>query len=321
MTGKTAFERYAESGPKMADVELAGGKSIRLDSLVDFMDFSDGDWHKVRIWPGLCASAQLWIDIKKRDGTIIQIPKSFHNFDVATARFDPSKECPYFKHKEEFTNRGEPGGRVNVHYYCNVLDRALQENKPKKAKPPTKAEAKTGFKEKGSKSWSPVRVARFPKTVIEKILKLQALSIADGKQHEISDPDKGQDIYIMYDKNASSPANMWDVAADPEGSTKLSKAERAYLFYDIETAIQEIQSQETLGEAKTWVKQHLKIKQDGFGNGDAKKAGKSLKKAKKARKKVEDEVKARKENKKVHKEEMARRKQGKKNRKKNPPPF
>ena len=320
MTGKTAFEKYASSGPKLQDMELPQGKAIRLDSLVDFADFSDGEWHRVRLWPGLFANAQMWVDIRKQDGTFIQIPKQFRNFDITTAKFTDA-ECPYYRNREAFSCRGDPGGQVTVHYYVNLLDRGLQEDRPKKAKPPTGEEAKTGFKVKGSKSWSPIRVARFPRTLVESIIKLTELNRISGETKQLSDPKYGRDLYVLFNKNASSPSNMWDVQVDPDGHSKLSKEEQGYLFYDIKSALEELQSQESLSEAKTWVKQHLKIKQDGFGDGDVKKAGKSLKKAKKVRKKVEDEVKARKENKEAAKQEAKRRKQGKKNRKKNPPPF
>ena len=265
---KTAFEKYAE-GPKMKDMELPNTNTIRIDSLLDFADFSDGEWHRVRLWPGTYALATMWLDVQKRDGNTVQIPRTILNFDTEKASFDTSKRCPYYENRDYVTCRGEPGGQLNIHYYVNVLDRELQNNEPRKTKI-TPDEQESGFKTKESKSWTPIRVARFPKTVIEKLLKLQELNRVKGETQELSDPNTGRDIYVLFNRNSKNPANMWDVQIDPDGPSKLSKKEKTYLIYDIDSALKTMQKQQTVSDAEKWMTRHLDAK-SGKGKGKTKK--------------------------------------------------
>ena len=270
---QTAFEKYA-SGSKMTDVELPNTNMVRIDSLLDFADFSDGEWHKVRLWPGVHALATMWLDVQKKDGNTVQIPRTILNFDIEKASFDTSKRCPYYENRDYVTCRGEPGGQLNIHYYVNVLDRELQNNEPRKTKI-TSDEQKSGFKAKESKSWTPIRVARFPKTVIEKLLKLQELNRIKGDPQELSDPNTGRDVYVLFNRDARNPANMWDAQLDPDGPSKLSKKEKSYLMYDIGGALETMQQQQTVDDAEKWMTRHLEAL-----SGQKKGAGKGKKKDK-----------------------------------------
>ena len=319
----TAFEKYA-AGSDLKDVELPGGNAPRVESMVDMADFSDGEWHQVRLWPGVFGLATMWLDVKKKDGSYTQIPRSLLNFDIQRASFDDKKECPYYNHRNDVTCRGEPGGQINVHYYCNVLDRAVQDAEPKKVKI-SKGEKASGFKEKGSKSWTPLRVARFPRTVIGKLMKLQELNRQKGKSYPLSDAIHGHDIYVYYNKDAA-PANMWDVQLDTRGSTKLTEEEQSYLMWDIEKVLSDIQGQESLAEAEKWMKRHLNPDVESTKSAKKGKKGKKGKvptwsdmQAQKVREKVKREAKARKKNKKNAKKDSEWK--DKRARDGNPPPF
>ena len=253
----TAFEKYAK-GSQLQDMELPNTNAIRIDSLLDFADFSDGEWHQIRLWPGTFASATLWMDIKKKDGSFTQIPRTCLNFDIEKASFDTSKRCPYYEARDQLSCRGEQGAQLNVHYFCNILVRDLQNDEPRKTKI-TSDEQESGFKNKNSKSWTPIRVARFPKTVIEKLLKLRELNRVNGEIQELSDPENGRDIFVLFNRNSKNPANMWDTQLSPDGSSKLTKKEKDYLFYDIKTALETIQQQQTVAEAEKWMERHLEM--------------------------------------------------------------
>ena len=277
----TAFEKYSQ-GSKLGDVELPNTQNIRIDSLVDFADFSDGEWHQVRLFPGVCAFATYWFDVLKRDGTTTQVPKPSLNFDIRKAVFDTSKGCPYGENRDRLTCRGEQGAQLQVHYYVNVLDRELQQNEPKKRKV-TNEEEESGFKDKSSKSWTPIRVARFPRSLIEKLQKKQELNRVKGESYELSDPKFGRDVYILFNKGSKNPGNMWDVDLVDEPS-KLSKEEKTYLMYDIEKALDTIQSQESGSDAEKWLEKHF----ERMGAVEvADKKGKKAKKVKKPDKEVQ----------------------------------
>ena len=63
----TAFEKYAAKGPKLTDMELPNSNMVRIDSLLDFANFSQWqEWHQIRLWPGIYAQATLWMDIREK---------------------------------------------------------------------------------------------------------------------------------------------------------------------------------------------------------------------------------------------------------------
>ena len=218
---------------------------------------SDGRDRQVRILPGMFAAAQYWIEISKKDGGKISIPKFSRNFDPITATFDSTKPCPYQENQEHFMHKGEPGAQCQIHYYVNVLSRDLQDDEPKTVRR-TAREGKTGFKDKSSKSWTPVRVLRLPPTVIKRLQKLKLMNRSrkarDGAP--LSDPKLGRDILISFDSKATSPSEMWFVQLY-EKQTALHEEEQEYLMYDIESAIEKLRNQETDEEAETWVQKQL----------------------------------------------------------------
>ena len=257
----------------------SGAKKPRVEEFLSLMDFSDGGWHRVRLIPGVFTFARMWIDIKKKDGTKISIPLVLRNVDMHTGSFDSTIPCPYMENRDRFKSGGEPGGRVDSHFYMNLIDREEQENEPKKTGK-TKEEKKSGFKDKSSSSWTPVRVARFPKTVVEKIQKLQQMNKSGkGKTHNISDPRYGIDIMVMYDAKADG-ASKWDVQLcnDKDARKPLKEKEKNYLYWDIEEAINTVKNHETEEDAIKNVENLLKRDEN---NGSRKKGNKMSKKAKK----------------------------------------
>ena len=218
---------------------------------------SDGRDRQVRILPGMFAVAQYWIEIVKKDGDKISIPKFSRNFDPITATFDSTKPCPYQENQEHFTHKGKPGAQCQIHYYVNVLSRDMQDDEPKSVRR-TSREEETGFKDKDSKSWTPVRVLRLPPTVIKRLQKLQLMNRSrrarDGAP--LSDPKLGRDVMISFDSKAASPGEMWFVQLY-EKQTALHEEEQEYLMYNIEAAIEKLRDQETDEEAEAWVQKLL----------------------------------------------------------------
>ena len=248
-----AFEQYMKhSTVSSVNVETPG-KAPRVEDLVDMFD-STGKWQRIRILPGTFALATYWIDVRKKDGDAVPVPKTARNFDVATGQFTDAR-CPYAEGaaKRQFTQRGEIVERPQIHYYVNVIDRAEQDHQPRKIK--VGQGEKSGFKVKGSNAWTPVRVLRLPPGVVGK---LQALAERNGA--DFSDPESGADLDVMIDKRASSPSSMYQF--QPCASSPLKGKEREFLLWDVRAALESIRDAETDKEAADWCKRHA---EDGFG--------------------------------------------------------
>lgn len=262
----SAIERLAGKATKLSDVETRK-QNYRIGEEFDYLDISDGEWHEIRILPapGIFVHGKHWIDLTfTKDGKekTITIPKPCHNLDKNTGQFDTTKSDPIFENREYFSSRGEDGSTgFGAHYYMCVIDRSLQENEPRKKPQITKSEKKTQFKEKGSKSWTPVRVLRLPKGAVEKIIKLGARNVVKTKKgketFDLSDLKHGRDIAIMFDNDAA-PANKWDVQLSDSKAGPLTASELEYLIFDIEGAIDKDLSQETPEATAKWVKEYLK---------------------------------------------------------------
>ena len=112
--------------------------------------------------------------------------------------------------------------------------RDLQDDEPRKKGEMTASEKKTGFKEKGSKAWTPVRVVRLTPSLLRKLMELREINVhrIEGKKQafDIIDPVYGCDIYISCNKSAS-PADMYSL--NKGEASKLSKEEKKYLIYDV----------------------------------------------------------------------------------------
>ena len=236
-----------------SSIHAAQNDQVRISDLIDFIDLSDGRDRQVRIFPGMFATATYWIDVKKKDGDIVQVPKLARNFDSIKGTFDSRKPCTYRICQDRFTNRGETGARLQIHYYVNVLSRDEQENEPRSVKR-TRSENASGFKSKESKSWTPMRVLRIPPSVVSKLQKLVPMNRSKRAPEgaPLSDARSGRDIMVIFDKKARSPGDMWYVALH-EKQTALREEEQEYLMYDIETAIEKLLDQESDEEAEQWV--------------------------------------------------------------------
>ena len=124
----------------------------RIDEQVDILKL-DKKWASLRFVGGrVMPVATHWMDIiGSKSKEKVSISKTCIGFNMESENHD-SDNCPYCK----------IGLNPTIAYYANAIDRNAQENEPRKKPKPTKEEAKTGFKDKESETWTPVRVIRIP---------------------------------------------------------------------------------------------------------------------------------------------------------------
>jgi hypothetical protein len=235
--------------------------------VVEMLPLPDGEWVTVRIMETkkskMFPYRKHWINIlvkakkeegKKGKGTgdtrAVRIPKICVAFDPASDTGGPRKDkrgkkihCSYCSIPD---NQDEDG------FLVNVIDRKTQEDgKPKNAGKPTKAELKSGFKDKNSDSWTPMRVLRVTAYLAFKLKGLKDLNKVktdEGtKKVRISHPIYGRDVNIRYNSNGIGPDKYQVSLAD---STKITEEEKGYLLWKLDDALLDLAGRETPEEAK-----------------------------------------------------------------------
>ena len=141
----------------MSDMSVTGPTTTKLTDLVQMVDWPKRKWLTIRIVSGSIAFGFWWLDVKKKDGQVTQIPKPAHNVN-SDGTYDTDKTCPYYEKRHLLTNHGESleGKHPQLHIYANVLVRKLQEDAPAR-KRCTKTEKKSGYMDgPDSESWTPI---------------------------------------------------------------------------------------------------------------------------------------------------------------------
>lgn len=199
--------------------------NLKIEEIVDIHKFEDGQYESIRVLPLPMLPVKMhWIKIiAGKDKKEVKVPRLCVSFDPDNESV-PKKgtDCPYCK-----LSQGQDGScQTSKAYYANAIIRDEQENEPRKKGKPTKKEKKTGFKEKGSKTWTPVKVVKLTNGVASKLQQLKqrngGVSIADGKG--------GCDVAIMYDSKAAA-ASAYTI--DRGDKSPLTKDEKNYLAWDL----------------------------------------------------------------------------------------
>lgn len=209
---------------------------------VDMVEFPNNQWVALRLIGPIVSYGQVWFEINKKAGGKANIPKISLDYNPETQEFE-DHGCPY---------RALGEGKDAQRFATNAIVRDLQELKPKNAKKNrTEKESKRRtlvddykcyIKEKGSKSFTPVRVFDMPGGVADKLKSLSEINTVKNKKsgkktaYDLADPKYGCDILVKYNKDAAGAAK-WEVQKDER--TELTEEELNELLYQLnQTAIQ-----------------------------------------------------------------------------------
>ena len=218
------------------------GKKPRIDDLVDLLQYPSGEWTDIRFIGDVHNYAFHWIEITTKRKKKTQFPKICLAWDRETESMDSTIDCPYCALSNQ---------RFGLSYYSNAIVREDQDAEPKKKPKPTRTEVKTGFKEKDSSTWTPVKVVRLTTSLARKILsrqKLNRIKTKSGvKVMPISHPKYGCDMSIRFDPDATG-TEMYD--AQKGDRSPLQEDELEYLIWDISNLLEP----EPLKEAKEEVR-------------------------------------------------------------------
>jgi hypothetical protein len=204
--------------------------------LVDVYQFGD-TWMQLRLIGGTSSYYEFWLPVTRGDRTI-----------------SVQKICACYK--------PERGERQGTCAYCraplkgrqvllsNAIIRELQGIRPSPLPRPTESEKvvrqvggeRARWKEKGSGSWTPIRVVRFGPRLASQIKSLDGINkVRDPKtgevrRHGVAHPQYGRDILVRYDGKYFFETRM-DVA------TQLMEEELRYLRYPLDLPIPETPEQ------------------------------------------------------------------------------
>lgn len=214
--------------------------NLRLEEVITLME-----WQPDAITPFRLIGDQIlsikrhWIKIYAgKEKKIIKVPRYCLKHNPLNEDEPHDVHCPYcdLSHGGSETNAT---ASYEFFYLMNAIDREEQENEPAKKGAPTKSEAKTGFKDPNSKTWTPVKVARLTSTVAGRIQELKDLNKKKGKDgktktYDLDHAKFGCDILLRYKPKASGTDKY---SVDKGDRTPITDEEKEYLTYNLSPEI------------------------------------------------------------------------------------
>jgi hypothetical protein len=267
--------------------------NLRLEEVVELMEWQPDELSRFRlIGDQILGVKRHWIKIYAgKERKEIKIPRYCLAHNPVNEDEPTGQECPYctLSHGGSDTNAT---ASTEFFYLMNAIDREEQENEPAKKASPTKKEAKTGFKDKTSKTWTPVKVVRLPSSVARRIQELKDLNVkkdkatGKSKSYDLDHPKFGCDIMVRYKPKASGTDKY---STDKGDRTPLTDEEKEYLTYNLTPEILTLTGLMTEKEAKEDFKRNEYVGGDMEEDEDDDAYSLGKKKSKKKKKKSSDD--------------------------------
>lgn len=248
----------------------------RIDELVQLAEFPHGKWVRIRLFGDTYPYGTHWVKTKKKDGGEATFPTPCLAFDGTTGRKDSTLDCPWCDHTGKEI-------RFSTDYFVNGIMRGLKA--PRDLTEPTDEEAESGLKQMDSDTWTPIRAVRMPSSLARSVKELKSLNVHEtesgSENFSVLHPKFGCDILVKFNKDAA-PAQRYTVQLSDK--TPLTKAEKAYLIWDLSDLQQVPSLEETKKEYTSWSKRNGHSSEDGDDDDDG-----APKKPKSKRPAVEDD--------------------------------
>lgn len=221
--------------------------SLRESEIFEIFPLSkkaNGNWVSIRLLDlDLLPIKKHWIKImggKDKDKEI-KIPRMCVSFDPDNQNKPLNgMKCPYCGIAHGNDESGAPA-QYDYKWYAQAIIRDEQAAAPRKMPKLTKNEQKTGKKEMGSESWTPVQCIPLSNSLAGKIRELGERNIhtvkdkKSGKKSkqafQVNHPKYGCDIEIKYNAK-KSPAERYTIERGDH--TPLTEEEKGYLTWDFD---------------------------------------------------------------------------------------
>lgn len=257
-----------QTGTDLGEVKTTGrSNKPKVSDKIEIYEIPPKKWVTLRLHGPTFSYCTYWVRVKKKDGKWTKFPVDSPSYDPKTQDFDTTKYDPWIelwkRQQSDGTKKEDMLIQVDTKFYIDAISRAAQKNEPRSKPGHSKSEKKTGFKEKGSDSWTPNVALRLPGGAVEKVKKVSGMNTVTSsktgatRSYPVSHEKYGCDIRIYYDPDAA-PANKYEVQF-VDKKTPLDEEELAYLKWDLSDLANEATEQEVRRDFEGWA-QRMGIK-------------------------------------------------------------
>lgn len=215
-----------------------GDKSPSIKDQVDQLKFPADKFVTVRIISPVFMYAGYWVATKKKDGSPTRFYMPSPSYNPESQTFDSTVFDPFFE-----ISKGEKGVerdsrmiQIQKYGYCCAIIMHEEARRPERIPRPTEQELATGFKEKDSDSWTPVKVLRLSSTMMEQIAGIAQTNIitnrntGETKAMSIAHPQFGMTIRIKHSPKKPA-ASQYQIL--PGEKLALNDRQKKYLTWDL----------------------------------------------------------------------------------------
>lgn len=213
-------------------------KSPSIKDQVDQFKFPPDKFVTVRIITPVYMYAGYWVATKKKDGSPTRFYMPSPSYNPESQTFDSTVFDPFFE-----ISKGEKGVerdsrmiQIQKYGYCCAIVMHEEARRPERIPRPTENELATGFKEKDSDSWTPVKVLRLSSTMMEQIAGIAQTNIVtnrstgEQKAMSIAHPQFGMTIRIKHSPKKPA-ASQYQIL--PGEKMPLNDRQKKYLTWDL----------------------------------------------------------------------------------------
>lgn len=215
-----------------------GDRAPSIRDQVDQFKFPADKFVTVRIISPVFMYAGYWVQTKKKDGGKAKFYMPSPSYNPESQSFDSTVFDPFFEYSrnEKDVDREHRLVQVQKYGYCNAIIMHEEARRPERIPRPTEQELQTGFKEKDSDSWTPVKVLRLSSTMMEQIQGIAQTNIVtnrttgETKAMSIAHPKFGMTIRIKHSPNKPA-ASQYQIL--PGDKLPLNERQMKYLTWDL----------------------------------------------------------------------------------------
>ena len=254
----------AQAGTDLSSMRSQGGRTDRQKpwNRVPIFKFPDKEFVTLRMLPLVFTYGAFNVRTKSKDGKESGFTVYAKSWDSKAGILDPNIPDPwrdlYNWEKDNDIPKEERWIKsFSVQNFMNAISRKEQKRLRKDKTKPSKAERKSGFKDKSSDYPSRVVPAKLPPSAIEKLKEQGALNTREknGETHAypLTHAKFGCDVRIKYDKD-KSPADQYQVVIGER--SPITEQESEYPLWDLSDLVEFGPDEEIQRDFDNWAKRN-----------------------------------------------------------------
>src|SRR5471030_1847217 len=255
----------AQKGTDFDEVVTGGGKKAKITDKVQVYKFPEKKWVTFRLFGSIYTYGGYWMQYKSKEGKKGRFYTPAPSFNPETQQREASIYDPWrdLLASQVDMKKEDQLGNFTKQGFMNGISRKMQKDAPRKLPKIGKKEAKSGFKEKDSDSWTPVVPLRLTTSVLGKLKEQGALNVVEkkgqSKAYPVTHEKYGCDVRIYYD-SSKAPADQYQVVISDK-KTPLTEEELEYLKWDLSDLESAPSKEEVKADFENWAKRNgVKLK-------------------------------------------------------------